>query len=38
MIALAGGVVIIGLPVIALVMVLKAVDIVQRRRADVIAR
>jgi hypothetical protein len=38
MIALAGVVVVIGMPVAALILVLKAVDVSQRRRADVIAR
>jgi len=38
MMALAGAVVVIGLPVVALVLILKTVDVVQRRRADVIAR
>ena len=38
MIALASGVVLIALPVVVLLLILKAVDVVQRRRADVIAR
>ena len=38
MTALVGFVAVVGLPVAALVLVLKVVDIVQRRRADVIAR
>ena len=38
MIALAGFVVVIGVPVAVLVLVLKVVDVWQRRRADVIAR
>ena len=38
MIALAGVVVVIGMPVAALILVLKVVDVLQRRRADVIAR
>ena len=38
MIALAGFVVVIGMPVAALVLVLAVVDLAQRRRADVIAR
>jgi len=38
MIALAGVVVVIGMPVAALILVLKVVDVLQRRRADVIVR
>ena len=38
MIALSGFVVVIGVPVAVLVLVLKVVDVWQRRRADVIAR
>jgi len=38
MIALAGLVAVIGMPVAALVLVLAVVDVAQRRRADVIAR
>ena len=38
MIALVGVAVVVGLPVAALLVALSVVDIVQRRRADVIAR
>jgi hypothetical protein len=38
MMALAGFVAVIGMPVAALVLVLAVVDLAQRRRADVIAR